>query len=100
MPAAVDEAADPDRVADLEAAHLFADCGDVADNLMARHAGIERARPFGADRVEVRMADAAKGDVDLDVARSGPPPLDVERLERPIGGIGAISPGRHHMLLV
>ena len=75
----------PDRIADLEPGDVVADRADVADDLVAGHAGIERAAPFGADRVQVGMADAAKGDVDLDVVRAGRAALDVHRLERLVG---------------
>jgi hypothetical protein len=43
----------------------------MADDLVAGHAGIESAAPFGADGVEVRMADPAISDLDLDVAGPG-----------------------------
>lgn len=95
MLAAVDEAADSDRVADLEARNLGADGADVADNLVPGNAGVERAAPFGADRVKVGMADAAKSDLDLDVARSGLAALDGDRLERLVGGVSAIRFGCH-----
>jgi hypothetical protein len=89
--AAAAQAADADRVADLEAGHVAADGADLADDLVAGDAGIERARPFGTDCVQVGMADAAKGDLDLDVARAGRTAVDVERLERLVGGMGAIG---------
>ena len=69
--AASDHAADPDRVADREAGHLGADRADMSDDFVAGHAGIERAAPFGADRVQVRMADAAIFDLDLNILGPG-----------------------------
>ena len=50
-----------DAFARLKARHMLTGrC--VADNLMAREAGIERSRPPGTDLVQIRMADAAIGD--------------------------------------
>jgi hypothetical protein len=43
--------------------------------------------------VEVGVADAAKGNVDLHVAGTWLAALDLDRLERPVGGIGAIGFG-------
>ena len=98
MLAAVDEAADADRVADLEALDVAADRGDVADDLVPRHARIQGAGPLGAHRVQIRMADAAIGDFDLHVARTGLAALDVDRLKRLVGRMGAIGL-RVHVLI-
>src|SRR3954468_1185586 len=89
--AAVDHAADADRIADLELRDVAADRSDLADDLVSRHARIERARPLGAHRVEIGMADAAIRDLDRDVARARFAPLDVDRFERLVGGVGAIG---------
>jgi hypothetical protein len=97
--AGIDQAADADRVADGELRHLAADGADVADDLVAGHAGIFRPAPFGADGVEVRMADAAPGDVDLDVLRAGRAAVDVHRLERLVGGVRAIGFDGHASIL-
>ena len=45
------------------------------------------------------MADAAVGDLDLDVARARGTALDVERFERLVGGVGAECVGGHGSLL-
>ena len=68
--AAVDDAADADQVADLEARHMRADRRHAADDLVARHARVQGARPFGAHLMEVRVAHAAEGDLDLHVVRA------------------------------
>jgi hypothetical protein len=99
MLAAADEAADTDRVADLEAFHVRADRADVADDLVARHAGIPRAAPFRARRVQVGVADAAIGDLDLHVACAGRAALDVDGFERFVGGVRAVGFGRHGLSL-
>src|ERR1700712_4050603 len=64
MLTAVDHAADPDRVARFEAGHFGADLGDMADNFVTRHAGVDGAAPFAARGVQVGMADPAMADRD------------------------------------
>ncbi len=81
MLAAVDQAADADGVADLEAADRVADRAHRADDLMARHARVERPVPFRANLVQVGMAHAAIGDLDLHIVRTGRAAFDVERFE-------------------
>ena len=100
MLAAIDHAADTDGVTDLEASDLAADGADVTDDLVARHAGVKRARPFGTDLVQVRVADAAIGDIDLDVARAWLAPGYVDRFQRLIAGAGAIGFGDHMRFLL
>src|SRR5690606_17287564 len=51
--AAADHAADADHIAGLEAGHLAADGADAADDLVPRHAGIQRAAPLRARGVQV-----------------------------------------------
>src|SRR5207249_2910703 len=99
MLAAVDETADADGVAGLESGHVAADRRHMTDDLVARHAGVDRPLPLRADLVEVGMADAAISDVDLDVARAGLAPLDGDRLQRLVGGVGAIGFGGAARLL-
>ena len=77
--AASDEAADPDRFARLEAGDFGADRRDMPHDLVAGYARIKRSAPFRPYRVQVRMADAAKSDVDLDVLRAGFAAMDVHR---------------------
>jgi hypothetical protein len=64
--------------------------GNASDDLVARHARIKRARPLGAHRVRVGMADAAIGDVDLNVVVSLGAPGNVHGFKRLVGGMGAI----------
>ena len=51
--AGVDHAARGADVADLDLRDLGADRGDAADDLVARDAGIVRARPFATGRMDV-----------------------------------------------
>lgn len=97
--AAVDHAANADQIAFLEAADVGTDGGDAADDLVTRHAGVEGAGPFAAHRVQVGVADAAIGDLDLDVVLAGRATDDVEGHERLVGGVGAIGFDGHVLLL-
>ena len=46
------------------------------------------------------MADAAIGDIDLDVVRAGRAARDVDRLERLVAGMGAVGIHKHQGLLI
>lgn len=91
MMATVDQAADADRVADLELGHRTADGRNVADDFVPGHAGVQRVGPLVAGLVQVGMADAAVGDVDLDVVRPRLAANNVERRQRRVSGVGAIG---------
>jgi len=47
------------QVTRLELGDAGANAGDTADDLMARHAGINRVVPFIASLMQVRVADPA-----------------------------------------
>ena len=64
-------AADADDVADLDVLPPAADRADAADDLVPGHAGDIRCPAIPTAWVQVRVADAAVGDVDLHVARTG-----------------------------
>ena len=69
-------------VPDLESGDGRADLGDAADNLVPWHARVDgghHVRPFVPDVVQVRVADPAVENVDLDVARRHATTLDVHR---------------------
>ncbi|HEX2249531.1 MAG TPA: hypothetical protein VHH32_04235 [Gemmatimonadales bacterium] len=91
MLAAVHHAAHAHHVADFEPGHLLAHRCHVAHDLVAGNAGIEGALPFRADLVEVRVADATIGNVDLHVVRAGLTARDVDGLERLISRVGAVG---------
>src|SRR3546814_1578991 len=65
--AAVDDAADTDQVAWLETHDVATHRRHTADDLVPRHARILRARPFRTHLVDVGVAQAAVGDVDLHI---------------------------------
>jgi len=52
------------------------DFGHAADDFMAGHAGIGGAVPFVAGDMQVRVADSAEKDLNLDVMRRGFPALE------------------------
>src|SRR5512139_1974235 len=65
--AAVDHAADRDRVSDPVPRDLVADSGDDPDDLVTRDDGIACAAPVVPAGVEVAVANAGVGDLDDDV---------------------------------
>ena len=65
------------------------------DDFVARHTGMLGAFPFGPHLVQVGVADATVGDVDLDVMDAGGAAGDLERFERFVGGVGAIGFHKH-----
>ena len=65
--AGIHHAADGGKIAFLEFFHVRAGLDDAADDFMSGHAGISRAFPFIAGDVNVRVADAAVKDLDLNV---------------------------------
>ena len=91
--AGVDHAARGADVADLDLGDLGADRGDAADDLVARDAGIVRARPFAAGRMDVGVADAAEENLHRDIGRAGRAPGDLHRGEQGGGGGGAVGLG-------
>src|SRR5690606_36142062 len=98
--AAADHAADADHIAGLEAGHLAADGADAADDLVPRHAAIQRAAPLRARGVQVGMADAAIRDLDLHVLRAGRAAGDIHRLEGLVGGGDAVGACGHGAISV
>ena len=81
----VDHAADGGQVARLDLGDAGADPGHPADDLVARHDRVDRRHdvvPLVADHVQVRMADPAEEDLDLDVAFAGLAALDGDPVER------------------
>src|SRR3546814_8531546 len=71
-----------------------------SSDLVPRHAGVLRAAPLRTHRMQVRMADPAIGDLDLDVARPGSTAGDVHGFQRFVGGVGAVGFDGHRGFLV
>lgn len=95
--AGVDHAARGADVADLELRHLGADGRHAADDLMARDAGVVRARPFAAGRMDVGVADTAEKDLHLHIRRARCAARDLQRGEfrRRGGGTVGLGGGGH-----
>ena len=74
----VNQAADCCKVAGLETRDFGADFGDTTDDLMSGNAWIDCGypTPLVTDLVEVRMADTAKKDFDLNVVFARVAPRD------------------------
>ena len=74
----VNQAADCSNVAGLELGDCGADLGDTADDLMSRNAWIDSGHrtPLVTDLVEVRVADTAEKDFDLNVVFARIAPRD------------------------
>src|SRR5437763_776577 len=62
-----------------EILYIPTDLRDAPYDFVTGHAGISRAAPFAPGGVQIGMADAAKQDVDLDVAASRIAPFERER---------------------
>jgi hypothetical protein len=98
-PAGVDHATNGRQVAFPEIFHIASDFHNPADDLVARDARISGAAPFAPRGVDIGMANAAKEDVDLDVARFGIATVERKRSEGRSFGTGSIAFGRiHHRL--
>jgi hypothetical protein len=74
----VNQAADCSKVAGLELGYCRADVGDTADDLMSGNAWIDSGHrtPLVTDLVEVRVADTAEKDFDLNVVFTRIAPRD------------------------
>ena len=75
--AAVHHAAHSRQIAHLEALHPGAHGGDTAHDLVARHHGIHGVAPLVPHLVDVGVADAAVGYLNLDILGADRPPLDL-----------------------
>ena len=75
----VNQAADCSNVAGLELGYCRADVGDTADDLMSGNAWIDSGHrtPLVTDLVEVRVADTAEKDFDLNVVFTRIAPRDL-----------------------
>jgi hypothetical protein len=97
--ARVHHATDGGNVAFLEFFDLRAGFHDASEDFVAGDARISGALPFVAGDVEVRMADAAEKNLDLDIVRVGIAALEGERSERRSLGEGGKSFGVIHIFI-
>lgn len=95
LTATIHEAAYAHLISDVEASDGPPYGGHTADDFMAGHAGVLNARPLRADLMDVGVADAAVGDIDLHVVRAGCAPEYCHGLKGLIAGVGAIGMDGH-----
>ena len=88
-----DQAADAHAVPHLERGDAGADLGDNADELMAGHERVGNGTPFAAGAVNVGVADARIGDIEVDFALAGLANVDLQGVE--LGGGIVASVGDH-----
>ena len=81
-------ARDADGLADGEVLDVRAEGGDVADDFVAGDEGVLGDFPLVVEHGEVRVADAAGGDVDLDVVGGERAGLIFEGFELAVRGAG------------
>jgi hypothetical protein len=67
--AGIDQASDPRHLADVEVLYVFSHLRNAAHDLVAGNHRISRVLPFVACCVQIRVANAAKEDVDLYIVR-------------------------------
>jgi len=99
MFAAVDDATDTNQIADFEIRNTRADRRYTTHNFVPRYAGKLRARPLGAHLMQVRMADAAEGDIDLNVMCGGEAAFDLQRLKGFVARMSTIGVYKHGRIL-
>jgi hypothetical protein len=97
---AIDDATYPDEITDLETLYMRADSGYAAHNFVTRHARKLRPRPFRSHLMQIGMADAAIGNVDLNVMRPRVAAGDFHGLKRLVAGMGAVGTNFHGTLLM
>src|SRR5690554_46748 len=73
--AGIDHTAHAHQITDFELADLISNCRNPPDNLMARNHRINGIAPLVAGRMQVRVADTAVHDFDLDILGLWLPPL-------------------------
>ena len=79
LAAGIDQAADADPIARLEARNRITHRQDPADDLVTRHHGIAGNPPVVVGDVQVTVTDAAEIDFDHDIIRSRSATLDRQR---------------------
>jgi hypothetical protein len=78
LTAGVDQAPHSRAVAPFKLRDLVPDCGDDADDLVPRHEGLQGHAETVADEMNVGVAHAAMGNLDVDIMRAGIPPGERE----------------------
>ncbi len=99
MFAAVDDATDADQITDLIVRHMCADGGNATDDFMPRYAWELCTGPFRAHLVQIRMADATKGDIDLHIMGGRRAAVYLHRFKGFVARVGAVGLYKHGNIL-
>ena len=91
--ARANQAAHAHAVPHLEGRDAGANLGDCADELMARHKRVSHGTPLAAGTVNVRVANARVGDIEVDLALAGLTDVDLHGVE--LGGGIVATVGDH-----
>ena len=94
--AGADHAAHPHAVPHLEGGHAGADLGDGADELVAGHERVGHGTPLASGGVDVGVADARVGDIEVDFAFAGFSDVDLEGVELGGGVVAAVGDHAGH----
>src|SRR5690606_28890765 len=98
--AGIDDAADAGDIADPEFADGAADLNNLADNFMAGDDRVAGIAPVVVDEMQIRMADAAKKNIDLDVVGADFAALEIERGELAMCFAGGVTDAGDHICLL
>jgi hypothetical protein len=96
---AVDDATDTDQIADFEFRYMGADRRYTTHNFVSWYAGELRACPFGTHLMQVRMADTAEGDINLNVMGGRGTASDLQRLKGFVARMSTIGVYKHGKVL-
>src|SRR6185437_7914105 len=83
--AGIHYAPDARKIAGFKTFHLLSYVRHAPDDLMSRHAGINGVLPLVAHRVQIRVADSAIKNFNLNIAWPGFPALEGKRGQRGFG---------------
>lgn len=78
---------------------MRADRRNPTDNFVARHARELCACPLGAHLMQIRMADATEGDINLDVMGRGCTAVDLHGLKGFVASVGTVGLYKHGNVL-
>ena len=89
--ARADQAAHAHAVPHLEGRHAGANLGDCANELMARHKRVSDGTPLAAGGMDVRVANARVGDIEVDLALARLTNVDLQGMELGGGIVATVS---------
>ncbi|EXI73854.1 MAG: hypothetical protein AW07_01990 [Candidatus Accumulibacter sp. SK-11] len=96
MPTTVDHATDARQITDLEAANAIADGDHATNDFVPGNTGILGVVPLAANRVEIRMANAAIQNLDLHILRARVAAVQFKGCQRARAALGCVCFGLDH----